>query len=108
MSLYFWLGAEAEPRRITIQEIQKATADHFNVPLLDMRARYGGMASVRPRQVAMYLAREITGQSYPNIGARFGGRDHTTVMNAVKRMRASLANNDDLLSDAMQIRAKLA
>lgn len=76
----------------TILEIQQGVCDAFGLPLIEMRsARQGGgrdsfSRAARPRQVAMYLARELTPQSLPCIGRHFGGRDHTTVMHAIKRV----------------------
>ena len=93
----------ANDRRVTIEEIQKKVAQHFNIRLADMHSARRARAVARPRQVAMYLAKQLTTRSLPEIGRKFGGRDHTTVMHAVKRieelrqMDASLAEDIDLL-----------
>ena len=93
----------ANDRRVTIEEIQKKVAQHFNIPLADMHSARRARAVARPRQVAMYLAKQLTTRSLPEIGRKFGGRDHTTVMHAVKRieelrqMDATLAEDIDLL-----------
>ena len=76
----------ANDRRVTIEEIQKRVAAHYNIRLSDMHSARRARAVARPRQVAMYLAKQLTSRSLPEIGRKFGGRDHTTVMHAVKRV----------------------
>ena len=76
----------ANDRRVTIEEIQKRVAEHFNIRLADMHSARRARAVARPRQVAMYLAKQLTTRSLPEIGRKFGGRDHTTVMHAVKKV----------------------
>jgi chromosomal replication initiator protein len=76
----------ASDRRISIEEIQKRVAEHFNIRLADMHSARRSRAVARPRQVAMYLAKQLTSRSLPEIGRKFGGRDHTTVMHAVKKV----------------------
>ena len=76
----------ANDRRISIEEIQKRVAEHFNIRVSDMHSARRARAVARPRQVAMYLAKQLTSRSLPEIGRKFGGRDHTTVMHAVKKV----------------------
>jgi chromosomal replication initiator protein len=76
----------ASDRRVTIEEIQKRVAEHYNIRLSDMHSARRARAVARPRQVAMYLAKQLTTRSLPEIGRKFGGRDHTTVMHAVKKV----------------------
>ena len=76
----------ANDRRVTIEEIQKRVAEHFNVRVADMHSARRARAVARPRQVAMYLSKQLTTRSLPEIGRKFGGRDHTTVMHAVKKV----------------------
>ena len=76
----------AHERRVTIEEIQKRVAEHFNIRIADMHSARRSRAVARPRQVAMYLAKQLTTRSLPEIGRKFGGRDHTTVMHAVKKI----------------------
>ena len=76
----------ANDRRVTIEDIQKRVAEHFNIRLADMHSPRRARAVARPRQVAMYLAKHLTTRSLPEIGRKFGGRDHTTVMHAIKRV----------------------
>lgn len=76
----------ANDRRITIEDIQKKVAAHYNIKVSDMHSARRSVAIARPRQVAMYLSKKLTTKSLPEIGRKFGGKDHTTVMHAVKRI----------------------
>jgi chromosomal replication initiator protein len=76
----------ANDRRITIEDIQKKVAGHFAIKVSDMHSARRSVAIARPRQIAMYLAKKLTTKSLPEIGRKFGGKDHTTVMHAVKRI----------------------
>ncbi len=93
----------AHDRRVTIEEIQKKVAAHFNIRTSDMHSARRARSVARPRQVAMYLAKQLTSRSLPEIGRKFGGRDHTTVMHAVKKVEelrerdASFAEDVELL-----------
>lgn len=73
-------------RKITIEEIQRRVAEYYNVRLADMLSARRARAVARPRQVAMYLAKQLTSRSLPEIGRKFGGRDHTTVIHAVRKI----------------------
>ena len=75
-------------QRLTVDRIQRAVCDEFRLSLTDMVSKRRARAVARPRQVAMYLSKKMTKRSLPDIGRRFGGRDHTTVMHAVKRIDA--------------------
>jgi len=76
----------ANDRRVTIEEIQKRVAEHFNIKTVEMTSPRRARSVARPRQVAMYLAKQLTSRSLPEIGRKFGGRDHTTVMHAVRKV----------------------
>ena len=76
----------ANVRRVSIDEIQRRVADYFNIRLSDLLSARRARQVARPRQVAMYLSKQLTAKSLPDIGRQFGGRDHTTVMHAVKRI----------------------
>jgi len=91
----------ANDRRVTIDEIQRSVADYFNVRLADLLSARRARAVARPRQVAMYLSKQLTARSLPEIGRKFGGRDHTTVMHAVKRID-ELRELDASLDDDLQ------
>lgn len=73
-------------KRLTIDEIQKRVAEHFGIRLADMHSDRRLRSLARPRQIAMYLAKKLTSFSLPEIGRRFGGRDHTTVIHAVQKI----------------------
>ncbi|WBO24567.1 chromosomal replication initiator protein DnaA [Sphingomonas abietis] len=76
----------AHQRRITIDEIQRKVSDHFRIRQSEMTSARRAREVARPRQIAMYLAKQLTPRSLPEIGRRFGGRDHTTVIHAVKQI----------------------
>jgi chromosomal replication initiator protein len=98
----------AHDRRLTIEDIQKHVAGHFNIKISDMHSARRSRSVARPRQIAMYLSKKLTSKSLPEIGRRFGGKDHTTVMHAVKRVEeligsdAEFAQDFELLSRALQ------
>ena len=89
----------AHDRRITIDEIQKRVAEHYNIRLADMHSARRARAVARPRQVAMYLCKQLTPRSLPEIGRKFGGRDHTTVMHAVRKIDELRAADRTLAED---------
>ena len=91
----------ANVRRVNIDEIQRRVADYFNIRLSDLLSSRRARAVARPRQVAMYLSKQLTAKSLPVIGRKFGGRDHTTVMHAVKRID-ELRLTDSVLEEDIQ------
>ncbi|MFQ5783694.1 MAG: chromosomal replication initiator protein DnaA [Alphaproteobacteria bacterium] len=92
----------ANDRRVTIEEIQKRVSEHFNVRVADMHSARRARAVARPRQVAMYLAKQLTSRSLPEIGRKFGGRDHTTVMHAVKKVE-QLSETDAAFAEDVEL-----
>ena len=92
----------ANERRVTIDEIQRKVAEYYNIRLADMVSARRARAVARPRQIAMYLAKQLTSRSLPEIGRKFGGRDHTTVMHAVRKIdelrSADPTLNEDVVS----------
>ena len=92
----------ANERRVSIEDIQKQVAEHFNIPLADMSSPRRARAVARPRQVAMYLAKHLTSRSLPEIGRKFGGRDHTTVMHAIRKIE-ELSAGDAVLADDIRL-----
>ena len=86
--------------RITVNEIQRRVAHHFHISKDDLLSKRRSLEVARPRQIAMYLAKKLTPRSLPDIGRRFGGRDHTTVIHAVKRIEA-LRHTDRALQTAL-------
>jgi chromosomal replication initiator protein len=97
----------ANERRVTIDEIQKRVAEHFNVKMAEMTSSRRARVVARPRQVAMYLAKQLTSRSLPEIGRKFGGRDHTTVMHAVKKIEELIASDRALAEDVELLRRML-
>jgi len=97
----------ANDRRVTIEEIQKRVAEHFNIRLADMHSARRARAVARPRQVAMYLAKQLTSRSLPEIGRKFGGRDHTTVMHAVRKVEELRSTDTGFNEDVELLRRML-
>ena len=93
----------AHDRRITIDEIQRKTADYYGLKLADLLSPRRAREVARPRQVAMYLAKKLTPRSLPEIGRRFGGRDHTTVMHGVKRIEELRVADTELNGDVAKL-----
>ena len=85
-----------EPKRVKIEDIQKLVASHYSVSRADILSSRRTAVVVKPRQVAMFLAKTLTMRSLPEIGRRFGGRDHTTVLHAVRKIEALQANDATL------------
>ncbi len=83
-------------RVITIDDIQQKVATQFNIRLADMHSPRRAREVARPRQVAMYLAKQLTSRSYPDIGRAFGGRDHTTVIHACETITSLLPRDSQL------------
>ena len=91
-----------EPKRVKIEDIQKLVATHYNVSRADILSSRRTANVVRPRQIAMYLSKVLTLRSLPEIGRRFGGRDHTTVLHAVRKIEG-LTGSDRTLSDEVEL-----
>ncbi|XLP34859.1 chromosomal replication initiator protein DnaA [Brevundimonas vesicularis] len=94
-------------RRITVDEIQKVVADHFNLKQADLLSERRTRAIARPRQIAMYLCKQHTTRSYPDIGRRFGGRDHTTVLHGVRKIEELMPKEDQIARDVEALTRKL-
>ncbi len=92
----------ASERKVTIEEIIRKVAEHYNVRIADMQGPRRARAVSRPRQVAMYLSKTLTTKSLPEIGRRFGGRDHTTVIHAVRKIE-ELSAIDSQISDDVEL-----
>ena len=86
-------------RQITVDNIQKTVADYFKIKVADLFSKKRTRVIARPRQVAMWLAKNLTSQSYPSIGDAFGGRDHTTVLHAVRTIESLRAKDNELNHD---------
>jgi len=97
----------ANDRKISIDDIQKAVAEHFNLRLSDMLSQRRSRNIARPRQVAMYLAKQLTERSLPEIGRKFSGRDHTTVMHAIRKIEELRCSDSSLDEDITRLTRKL-
>ena len=97
----------ANDRRVSIEEIQRRVAEHFSIRLAEMHSQRRARAVARPRQVAMYLAKQLTSRSLPEIGRKFGNRDHTTVMHAVKRIEFLRSTDTGFAEDIELLRRLL-
>ena len=97
----------ASERKITIEEIQRQVSDHYNIRLSDMIGPKRLRIYVRPRQVAMYLCKQMTSRSLPEIGRRFGRRDHTTVMHGVRKIEELKVQDGQIAEDLELLRRTL-
>lgn len=93
---------KASDRKVTVEEIQRKVSEHYNIRLSEMIGPKRVRNYARPRQVAMYLAKQMTSRSLPEIGRRFGGRDHTTVMHGVRRIE-ELRITDSQIADDLEL-----
>jgi len=98
---------KASDRKVTVEEIQRKVSEHYNIRLSDMIGPKRVRNYARPRQIAMYLAKKMTSRSLPEIGRRFGGRDHTTVMHGVRRIEELMALDSQIADDLELLRRAL-
>lgn len=96
-----------EPKKVKIEDIQKLVATHFNVSRADILSSRRSASVVKPRQIAMYLAKILTLRSLPEIGRRFGGRDHTTVLHAVRKIEGAVEADVSLREDVELLKRML-
>lgn len=96
-----------KPKTVTIQDIQKVVGEHYNIRLEDFTSKKRTKSIAFPRQVAMYLARELTDSSLPKIGEEFGGRDHTTVIHAHEKIEKLLKEDQQFAEEIKRIRKML-
>ncbi|MFY0595417.1 MAG: chromosomal replication initiator protein DnaA [Cognatishimia sp.] len=97
----------ASERKISVEEIQRRVAEHYNIRLSDMIGPKRVRTFARPRQVAMFLCKQLTSRSLPEIGRRFGGRDHTTVMHGVRRIEELRSSDGQIAEDLELLRRAL-
>lgn len=91
-----------------IERIQRKVAEFYSIPLAEMRSKRRFRKMARPRQIAMYFARELTPMSLPSIGNRFGKRDHTTVIHAINTVERLVATDPEFAADVAALREELA
>ena len=94
-------------RKITVEEIQRKVSEHYNIRLSDLIGPKRVRTFARPRQVAMYLSKQMTTRSLPEIGRRFGGRDHTTVMHGVRKIEELMQQDSQIADDLEMLRRAL-
>jgi chromosomal replication initiator protein len=97
----------ASERKVTIDEIIRKVADHYTLRMSDLLSARRARSVARPRQVAMYLAKTLTSRSLPEIGRRFGGRDHTTVIHAVRKIEELKKTDSQVAEDVELLRRML-
>lgn len=103
------LGAAVDPApRISIERVQRAVASEYGVTRLDLLSSRRTADIVRPRQIAMYLARELTPRSMPEIGRHFGGRDHTTILHAHRKIGGLVGSDPNVAIHVDYLKAKIA
>jgi len=98
---------KANDRRVTIEDIQKRVAEYYSIKISDMQSARRSQNVARPRQVAMYLAKSLTSRSLPEIGRKFGGRDHTTVLHAVRKVEEIKGQDREFSEDIDILRRTL-
>jgi chromosomal replication initiator protein len=96
-----------EPKKVKIEDIQRLVANHYNVSRADILSSRRTATVVRPRQIAMYLAKLLTLRSLPEIGRRFGGRDHTTVLHAVRKIDGLVTRDTSLAGEIDHLKRML-
>lgn len=100
-------GGPAKPRTL-VAHIQATVAAYYGLSLGTMKSAQRSQAIAHPRQIAMFLASEMTPKSLPEIGRRFGGRDHTTVIHAIKAVRRRIAEDPEIEMDVEVLRERIA
>lgn len=102
--LSLWRGLiTIDPKPPTVDVIQKVVANHYHLTQQDLLSKRRSRVVARPRQVGMWLARQLTKRSLPDIGLRFGGRDHTTVIHAVRRINSLRAEDPRVHEDCERL-----
>jgi chromosomal replication initiator protein len=94
-------------RDITVEMIQKTVAEHFRIKVSELKSDKRIKTLVVPRQIAIYICRELTKASYPEIGEKFGGKDHSTIIHSVKKIEKQIAGDDEFKATVEDIRKKL-
>jgi chromosomal replication initiator protein len=98
----------ASERRVTIEDIQRRVAEHYNLRIADILSPRRARPVARPRQIAMYLAKALTQHSLPEIGRKFGGRDHTTIIHGVRKIEELMARDANMAADVDSLRRVIA
>ncbi len=93
--------------QVTVESIQKVVATYYNVKVSDLKSQRRHKVVARPRQVAMYLCRKLLNTSYPELGDRFGGKDHTTILSACRKMEALTTKDNQLRTEMLELQRKI-
>lgn len=101
-------GSPLKPLPALVSHIQATVAAYYGLPTSSMTSARRGYDVAHPRQIAMFLASELTPKSLPDIGRRFGGRDHTTVIHAIKAVKGRIAADPEIAADVAALREKLS
>ena len=96
-----------EPKRIKVEDILRVVSRHFAVSKADILSDRRHRSVVRPRQIGMYLAKQLTSRSLPEIGRRFGNRDHTTVLHAIRKIDREMGDNPHLKDEIEELKRQL-
>jgi chromosomal replication initiator protein len=99
---------EEGPRPVTIKEIQKCITKHFDLSMTELLSSRRLAKIVRPRQIGFYLARKLTSRSLPEIGRKFGGKDHTTILHACKKVEERMAKDPQLAETVRHLEGMFA
>jgi len=94
-------------RELTVEEIVKKVSLHFNIKISDIKSAKRLKAVVLPRQIAMYISRQLTSSSYPEIGDRFGGKDHSTIIHAIRKIEKLMEEDFQLKSTIENLKKEL-
>jgi len=94
-------------KEITVEMIQKHVADHFRIKVSELKSDKRIKTLVVPRQIAIYICRELTKASYPEIGEKFGGKDHSTIIHSVKKIEKQMAGDPDFKATVEDIKKRL-
>jgi chromosomal replication initiator protein len=98
---------EERERSVSIEEIQRRVASFFNIKVSDLKSKTRAKVYSEPRQIAMYLSRKYTLKSFPEIGIAFGGKDHTTVLHATRKIEKQLKSNSEIKNSLMKIESAI-
>ena len=105
MSLSFLINSNS--KSINVESIQNTVASYFNLNIQEMLSARRSRSLARPRQIAMYLAKQHTTNSLPDIGRKFSNRDHTTVIHAVKKINELIDKDEEIRKNVLEIRKKI-
>lgn len=97
-----------DPWLPSVARVQKAVCRHFDVSLIDLKSPCRERRVAHPRMIAMYLCRDLTTKSFPEIGRRFGGRDHTTALHSYQKIRAKVQSDETFAAEIAKLKERLA